>query len=232
MLDQGSPWGIDALEPCELLLIVTRSLLGTPRRESEVLFQQEKCQYMRRACCGTSATYVRANTSAPGRLAVNTSVRAQAAVREACPQVAVVLAASEDLVSLDNGVTSLEETRAARLELHAVKNELNDERVAVLGYQGLLVASSVVLLRAVEVTSRDRTVSGRGRREQALRETVLRDEAVRNDPQHFSPDFTDGVDTPVAGLVEGLVGGRVVSLILWSIIRSRQLRISIELTKE
>ena len=162
----------------------------------------------------TQVTYVSADSSTPWSLALDLGVRAQATSREAFPQLAVVLATSEHLVCLNDGVTSIKEGRTAGLQFHAIEDKLNDERVAVLGDQRLLVAKDVDLLRAVEVTNRDRAISERSGRVEAVRETVLGDETLRDDPEDLSPDFTDGVDTPVAGLVEGLVGGRVDSLIL------------------
>ena len=43
---------------------------------------------------------------------------------------------------------------------------------------------------------------------------MLGDETLRDEPEDLSPDFADGVDTPVTRLVEGLVGRRVDSFIL------------------
>ena len=50
---------------------------------------------------------------------------------------------------------------------------------------------------------------GVGRGEQGFGESVLGNQVLRHDEQELSPDFTNGVDTPVSWLVEGLVGGRV-----------------------
>lgn len=66
----------------------------------------------------------------------------------------------------------------------------------------------------VEVTRWDGSVLTRCGRVELVRVSVLVDEFLRHDPEELSPDFTDGVDTPVAGLVKGLVRRWVDSRVL------------------
>jgi hypothetical protein len=79
----------------------------------------------------------------------------------------------------------------------------------VFGNKRLLALSG-----AVEVTNRNRSVFRRFGGIQVVREAVLLDEALRDDPEDLGPDFTDGMDTPVTRLVESLVRRRVDSLVL------------------
>jgi hypothetical protein len=74
----------------------------------------------------------------------------------------------------------------------------------VLGNEGLASDSG-----AVEVARGDGAVLERSRRIEAICVPVLLDEALGDDPKDLSPDFTDGVDTPVAWLVKSLVLGGV-----------------------
>ena len=143
---------------------------------------------------------VRPNSSTPWSLSLNPSIRAQSPTRKRLPQQAEVLAPSQNLVSRDDSITSLEERRAARLQLHSVDDQLHAQRVTVLGDEGLASNSG-----AVEVARGYGAVLERSRGEEVLCVPVLLDEALGDDPEDLSPDFTDGVDTPVAGLVEGLV---------------------------
>lgn len=70
--------------------------------------------------------------------------------------------------------------------------------------------------RAVKVADRDRAIlEGKGR-EERLGETMLLDQPLTNDPKDLCPDFADGVNSPVPGLVECLVRGRVDGFVLWS----------------
>ena len=165
--------------------------------------------------CVKATTHVRAHASAPGRAALDLGVDAEAAGREALPELAEVLAAGERLVRGDDRVARVEERRAARLELHAVEHELHDERVAVLRHERLRLPLRVVLARAVEVALGHGPVRERLRREEVVDEAVLLDQALGDDPEDLRPDLTDGVDTPVAGRVESLVDGGVDGLVLW-----------------
>jgi hypothetical protein len=79
----------------------------------------------------------------------------------------------------------------------------------VLGNERLLARTG-----AIEISLRDSPVSAGGRREEVVREAVLLDEPLRDDPEHLRPDLADGVDTEVSRLVEGLVRRRVDGLVL------------------
>jgi len=114
---------------------------------------------------------------------------------------------------LDDRVTSVEEVRTARLELHSVKNELDTESVTVLGDQRLLDSSSGELLGAIEIALGNGTISERRRRVQAVGVPMLLDKALVDDEKTLGPNFTDGVYAPVTWLVEGLVGGGVDGLV-------------------
>ena len=149
------------------------------------------------------------NSSTPWSLTLDARIRSQPTVGEGLPEQAEVLAASEDLVSRDDSVTGLEEGWAAGLELHSVDDQLNNQRVTVLGDERLASNSG-----AVEVARGYGAVLERSRGEEVLCVSVLLNEALGDDPEDLSPDFTDGVDTPVAGLVEGLVRRRVDGLVL------------------
>lgn len=85
-------------------------------------------------------TYVGANSSTPWRLALNSGIRTQSTRAESTPELAEVLATGQDLISLDDSIPGVEERRSARLQLHSVQDQLDDQRVAVLGNQGLLLA--------------------------------------------------------------------------------------------
>jgi hypothetical protein len=89
-----------------------------------------------------------------------------------------------------------------------IKYALYDQRVTMLGDERAL------LVNAIEVTSGDGAVPKRSRREEFFRVTVFLDELLGYDPEDLGPYFTNGVDTPVSWLVEGLVGRWVDRLIL------------------
>lgn len=145
---------------------------------------------------------IRADSSTPGCATIDPRIRTQPTLGESAPQVAGVLSASELDVGSDDGVAGVEERRATRLLLHAGDDKLNHERVAVLGDE---LARHVL----VEVAQWDCAILERLRWEERRREVVLRDEALLNDPEDLGPDFTDGVYTPVTGLVKSLVRRRV-----------------------
>jgi hypothetical protein len=75
----------------------------------------------------------------------------------------------------------------------------------VLGYERLSLASRGVLSRPIEVALRYGSVLEGCRREQRVHIAMLIDEALRDDPEDLSPDFANGVHTPVTRLVESLV---------------------------
>lgn len=85
--------------------------------------------------------------------------------------------------------------RSAGLELHAVHDELDRERVSMLWHQRLLELSLSVHLSGIDVV-----VVGLGhvgRREERVGEAVLGDQVLGHDEQELSPDFSNGVDTEV-----------------------------------
>ena len=75
----------------------------------------------------------------------------------------------------------------------------------MLGNERLGVTVDLVFAGAVEVTSGDGAVLPGQRWEESVRESVLLDELLGDDPEDLSPDLANGVDTPITGLVEGLV---------------------------
>ena len=162
----------------------------------------------------TQMTYVSADSSTPWGTAVNTSLGTQTTAGKASPKLAEVLPTGQHLVSLNDGITGIKERRATWLKLHAVENELGNECVTVLGYKGLLLAERIILLRTVEVTHRDGTISERLRREQGVGVSVLGNETLGDDPEDLSPNFTNGVHTPVTRLIERLVRRGVDSVVL------------------
>ena len=110
---------------------------------------------------------------------------------------------------MDDSVTSLEERRSARLQLHTVDDKLSNERVSVLGNERLGGTAGIVLARSVEVASGDGAIFFSQRGEEGVGESVFVDEFLGDDPEHLGPDLADGVHTPVTWLVEGLVRRRV-----------------------
>lgn len=68
-------------------------------------------------------TYIRTDTSTPICTTLHIRIRSQSPVREALPQGAEVLATSEDLVSLNDRIASIEERRTAFLELHPIDHQ-------------------------------------------------------------------------------------------------------------
>ena len=85
----------------------------------------------------------------------------------------------------------------------------------MFGNERFPFASSGVFRRPVEVTLWDGSVVERCRWEQSVDIAVLVDEPLRHNPEDLSPDFADGMDTPVIGFnVQCLVCRRVDGLIL------------------
>ena len=84
----------------------------------------------------------------------------------------------------------------------------------MLGYQRFTLASSSVLCWPVEVALRDGTILERKRREQRIGIAVLGNQALRDDPEDLSPNFTNGVHTPVTRLIESLVCRGIDSVVL------------------
>ena len=125
------------------------------------------------------------------------------------PQQAVVFSVGEDLVRLDDRVPRLKEARSARLELHTVNHELDDERVAVTGDKALGLAVGGELLRPVEVVRGHAAVLERHGWEECVGPSVLANQLVRDDKEDLRPDLADGVNAPVATLVKGAIRRRV-----------------------
>ena len=105
----------------------------------------------------------------------------------------------------NNSVARVEERGAARLELHAVENKLHDEGVAVLGDKGLRLAVRKVFTWTVEIAFWDGAVLKRLGGEEVIREAMLLDKPLGHNPKNLRPDLANRVDTPVTGLVKGLV---------------------------
>ena len=71
-------------------------------------------------------TYILASASTPWRLSNNNGIGPETTLCKAFPYLAEVLATSELLVGLDDGIAGLEERGAAGLELHAVDDKPNE----------------------------------------------------------------------------------------------------------
>ena len=148
---------------------------------------------------------VESDSSTPWGPTINTSIRPKTTLRESFPERAVVLAAGENLVGLDDGITSLEERRPAGLQLHSVDDKLSAQSVSVLGNERFGDTASIKLARSIEVASGDGPILlGRGR-EEGVRESMFLDEFLGDNPERLSPDLADGVYTPVTWAVERLV---------------------------
>ena len=106
---------------------------------------------------------------------------------------------------MDDGVTGLEERRPARLQLHTADDELDNEGVSVLGDERFGAAVDLIFTGPVEVPGGNGTILLDQGREERIREPVLLYKFIGDDPEDLSPDFTNGVHTPVTRLVEGLV---------------------------
>ena len=100
------------------------------------------------------------------------------------------------------------------MQLHPVQHELNAERVPVRGHERLLFASGVELARAVELADGDGAVREWRRGVERVGVPVLGNQALRDDPEDLRPNFADGVNAPVTGLVEGLVRRGIDGVIL------------------
>ena len=92
------------------------------------------------------------------------------------------------------------------MQLHTVDDELNDEGVPVLGNKRFGRTIGLVFAGSVKVTGGDGAIFLNQRREEGIREPVLFDKFIGDNPEDLSPDFSNGVYTPVTWLVEGLVG--------------------------
>ena len=172
----------------------------------------------------------------PRRASNHPRLRAQPAICKSAPEIAEVLTSGKRVVGIDDGVARVDEGGQARLELHAVDDELEGERVAVLWHQRgcgecvwverrrMFPSFRIQLLqgqrRAVErcevgmIVDRKRGVFREGRGEERVGEAVCADELLGDGEEHFSPDFADGVRLPVGGRVESFVCRRVGGLVL------------------
>ena len=162
---------------------------------------------------------VGSDSSTPWGPAVNTSIGTETTLGESFPECAFILTAGKDLVCLDDSIPSLEERRPTRLQLHTVDDKLNDKSISVLWNKRLGVTVNVVLAGSVEVPSGDGTVTFGCRGEEGIRESVLLDKLLGDNPEHLSPDFANGMYTPITWLVEGLVCRRVDGNVLEAAIR-------------
>jgi len=75
----------------------------------------------------------------------------------------------------------------------------------VLGNERLGGAVSFTFSGSIEVAGRNGAILFGQRREEGIREFVLLDEFLGDDPEDLSPDLTNRVDTPVTWLIEGFV---------------------------
>jgi len=75
----------------------------------------------------------------------------------------------------------------------------------MLGNERLGGTVNLVFSRSVKVTGGNGAVLFGQRREEGIREFVLLDEFLGDNPEDLSPDLTDGMYTPVTWLVEGFV---------------------------
>lgn len=143
-------------------------------------------------------------SSAPGCSTDELGIRSQSTSGETIPNFTRVVTTGQSFVSGQDSVTSVSERRTARLKLHAVEDELENERVTMLGNLGLGV---VVVVKASFV------VFAREWWPQVLREAVLLDKVDADGVEHLGPHFADGMDTPVASLVQGGVRVQVRRLV-------------------
>ena len=74
--------------------------------------------------CRHGLTYIRADSSAPWSTADNLGVDTQSPLCEPFPDIAEVLAAGQNLVSLDDRSSGIEEAGGARLQLHSIYHDL------------------------------------------------------------------------------------------------------------
>lgn len=124
------------------------------------LQHQHQYQHHKKSCFSSSSNPLAhtAGDSAAGSPPAGAvhSTRTKATLSETRPDLASVGAASESAVSVENGVTGLDESRAARLECHALNNKLHGE---VLSIGGNAVAESraggVVLAKLVDEVPQD-----------------------------------------------------------------------------
>lgn len=75
----------------------------------------------------------------------------------------------------------------------------------MFGDEGLSFTSGSVFCGFIEVAFWDGSILKRRRREERVGVAVLLDKTLGDNPEDLSPDFTDGVDSPVTWLVQGLV---------------------------
>jgi hypothetical protein len=69
--------------------------------------------------------YVGPDSATPRRTAFDTSIGSKSPLGEALPQITEVLTISEDLVGLNNGISSIEERRTTLLKLQAIQYKPN-----------------------------------------------------------------------------------------------------------
>jgi hypothetical protein len=69
--------------------------------------------------------YVGPFSATPRRTAFETSIGSKSPFGKALPQITEVLTISEDLVGLNNGISSIEERRITWLKLHGIQYKPN-----------------------------------------------------------------------------------------------------------
>lgn len=139
------------------------------------------------------------HSSAPRSLSNDIRVKAQSSFGKRLPNETSVRSTGSDLIGLNDRISSGEEARSTRLELHAVDDELHCESVSVLGDKrgGLAKGVERFFGRLGVVVVGLRRV---GRREESGRKAVLLDKSLGNNKEELSPDLSNGVNTPVSGL--------------------------------
>jgi len=96
---------------------------------------------------------IRPDTSTPRRASLQTGIGSQPTTGEAFPDLALVRTTRQNLIRLNDRISGSEERRSARLELHAVEDELDEEGVAVLG-DGSAASDNRLMVKIVGVEMR------------------------------------------------------------------------------
>lgn len=91
---------------------------------------------------------------------------------------------------------------------------LNHQRIAMLRDQRSRLSGCSKVCRSVEVANWNRAVLERCRGEERVGVPMFGDELLRGHPKDLSPNFTNGMNAPVARLIESLIGGGVDAFIL------------------
>lgn len=82
---------------------------------------------------------------------------------------------------------------------------LEHQSVTVNRYRRRRFTIEIVLGGTIKVAIRNNAVDIRLRRVQSLGVAMFLDEDLAGDPKYLSPDFTNGMNTPISWIVKGLV---------------------------